>query len=971
MQQTVGQGVCEELQSLIGIVTIAQHLTSTFEHLIALGLATGTQSLQRALVIERLQPVHVVGDLQINDRLGFERGLLARAQGFLDQFADVIDGVQIDIFERTDVLGDIARHRQIEHEHRSMFARLQCGAHLLQIKNRRATRGRGDDDVGVGQMCGQIGQWQGLRAVLLGQRLRIGEGAIGHQHAMHAGIDQVACGQFDGVAGADQQYRCLAQIGKDLARETHGSECHRHRTGADAGFRARSLGDRKRILEQAIERGVDTADIDGYLVGDFELAKNLRLTEYHRIEPGGDAEHVARGVSIAMLVQIAFQSRCCQPEVFVQPVGQCFFPTFIDMAVKFGAIAGRQNRRFPHAGYLGQCAECIRGRLAGERNLLAQGKRGGLVVESERDERHGMTKYYGRAFWARWFERSRKLPLKSLPRWTMPFCLLVLAACASQPSRDDGLTARALDPLSLESGDMLLSERISAEFSRQSGDETQRLEHLLKAAEASEDPLHTKTALRAALVASDNQAATAMLARFTQLAPDSAEPRAWAVALALHMGRSEDAWALTHSDQLPAIENRQLGEALAAVPVRERVLPFIERTIEASDDLTMSLRWCSFVRRINEPDLALILVSRLIERFPDQSSALAWRAQLKRELKDMAGARTDFSAALLLDPESRFLRLSLAQLEDADGESAAAARRVASIQPADDLVVQAQVAYAARSKDKALLSTAYTALQALPKPRPALRLQMLGTVAERLGDRAAAIDWLRQMPDGPEQAEAWLRAAVLLNESADSAGALKLLRAVRSKPGVAREALVSSYLIEGHVLRLSGEQTAARDLYSAALSLVPDDVQLLYARGLEYAELEQTAEAEADFRRLLAIEPEHADGLNALGYTLADQTRRYAEALALIEKALQLKPGDGAILDSLGWVKLRMGAPEQAIEHLRAAHAVQQDAEISAHLGEALWAGNQREEAQKVWREARQREPENPVLIDTLRRHGL
>lgn len=557
-----------------------------------------------------------------------------------------------------------------------------------------------------------------------------------------------------------------------------------------------------------------------------------------------------------------------------------------------------------------------------------------------------------------------------MKRLILTIALSVLSACASKTTLAPEPARSAASPLSGD--EAVLGERIAAEFARQENDEPGRLQHLARAAETSAEPAVAKSALQAAMAAADTKMADAMLERFIRLAPDSAEPRAWAIALALHKGESEEAWVLFQSSRKPAIENRDLGQALAAVPVRERVLPFIERTIKASADLSTALRWCAFVRRLGESDLALILVSGLIERFPNESAGLAWRAQLKREQKDTEGAMEDFAAALQLDKESRFLRLSLAQLEDEAGHSAAAARRVALIQPTDDLVVQAQVAYAARSDDPADLLAAYAALNALPEPRPGLRLKLLGTVAELLGKREEAIAWLRSVADGTDQAEAWLRAAVLLNESGKPQEALNLLRSLRSKGASGRAELVSSYLIEGHILASSSESTeAARDLYSAGISLLPDEAQLFYARALEHANLGNTAAAESDLRQVLSMEPDNADAMNALGYTLADQTERLEEALELVEKALKLKPGDGAILDSMGWVRFRMGQAEEAVGFLRAAHAKQQDVEISAHLGEALWSSGQRDEARKIWTEARKRSPDNPVLRDTLKRHGL
>ena len=581
-----------------------------------------------------------------------------------------------------------------------------------------------------------------------------------------------------------------------------------------------------------------------------------------------------------------------------------------------------------------------------------------------------MTKYSGRAFSVRSIDRSRKLPLKKRVLHILPLVLLLLTACAQAPKR----AAAGSEPLTaseLQAEDQALSARMSAEFARQDGDAGAQLRALVEAARHSTDPLQTKLALRAALAVSDNELADSLLARFSELDTQSSEPRAWAVALALHLGQSERAWSLAHAPGQPELENRQLGEALAAVPVRERVLPFIERTVANTEDLTMALRWCAFVRRLNESELATILVSQLVDRFPTKAEALAWRGQLKKETEDIAGAKIDFLAALERDPDSRFLKLSLAQIEDAEGDSLAATRRVAGIKPADDLVIQAQVAYAAKSEDKTELRNAYAALESLPEPRPDLRLKLLGTVAELLGDRESAVRWLLSVPDGTEQGESWLRAAVLLNEQGKNEQALDVVHELRGKSGVARDVLMGSYLIEGHLLTISNRRSEALELYSAGISLLPDEPQLLYARALEYAERGDTEKAEADLRRVLALQPEHADAMNALGYTLADKTQRFNEALALIQSALALKPDDGAVLDSMGWVHFRMGKIEQAVGYLRAAYAKAQDVEIAAHLGEALWASGQKDEARKVWLSARKREPKNAVLLETMQRHAL
>ena len=130
------------------------------------------------------------------------------------------------------------------------------------------------------------------------------------------------------------------------------------------------------------------------------------------------------------------------------------------------------------------------------------------------------------------------------------------------------------------------------------------------------------------------------------------------------------------------------------------------------------------------------------------------------------------------------------------------------------------------------------------------------------------------------------------------------------------------------------------------------------------------ASAEADLRKILVIEPDSVAALNALGYTLADRTDRYQEALELINRARAADPDNAAIIDSYGWVLYRLGRPEDALGELRRAFALQKDAEIGAHLGEVLWVLGKREEARKYFEQAREIDPDNRALQRALEKTG-
>ena len=134
-------------------------------------------------------------------------------------------------------------------------------------------------------------------------------------------------------------------------------------------------------------------------------------------------------------------------------------------------------------------------------------------------------------------------------------------------------------------------------------------------------------------------------------------------------------------------------------------------------------------------------------------------------------------------------------------------------------------------------------------------------------------------------------------------------------------------------------------------------------------ELGQLKILEADLRKVIEIEPGNADALNALGYTLADQTDRHAEALDLIERALEIRPNEAAFLDSFGWVQYRLKNFESAVNYLRKALELLQNDEIAAHLGEVLWVNGNKMEAEEVWEKALKLFPKSEILRQIVREY--
>jgi Flp pilus assembly protein TadD len=155
------------------------------------------------------------------------------------------------------------------------------------------------------------------------------------------------------------------------------------------------------------------------------------------------------------------------------------------------------------------------------------------------------------------------------------------------------------------------------------------------------------------------------------------------------------------------------------------------------------------------------------------------------------------------------------------------------------------------------------------------------------------------------------------------------------------------------------------------LSRFPDVTELLYDQAMMADKIKDYEDMERLLKRLIELEPDNANAHNALGYSLADRGVRLNEARPLLEKAISLKPGDPFITDSLGWLAFREGQIDVARRLLQQAWDGRQDAEIGAHLGEVLWVQQERDRARAIWRESWQRDRDNTVLQETLKRFGV
>ena len=241
----------------------------------------------------------------------------------------------------------------------------------------------------------------------------------------------------------------------------------------------------------------------------------------------------------------------------------------------------------------------------------------------------------------------------------------------------------------------------------------------------------------------------------------------------------------------------------------------------------------------------------------------------------------------------------------------------------------------------------------------------LGSIADKNKNIPQALREYKLVSPGLEYLPAQVRIAALLVDQGRLQGARAHLENQRANNPDRFNQLV---MIEGQLLSERGHESAFFELMDKVIYEQPENIELLYFRGMTSERMGRLDVLERDLMTVIQIEPDNADAMNALGYTLADQTDRHEEALALIEKALAIKPNEAAFIDSLGWVQYRLENFKDAIVNLRRALSLFDNDEVAAHLGEVLWVSGEQEEARSVWQKALEARPTSEILKRVMQR---
>ncbi len=512
---------------------------------------------------------------------------------------------------------------------------------------------------------------------------------------------------------------------------------------------------------------------------------------------------------------------------------------------------------------------------------------------------------------------------------------------------------------------------------------------ILDAARKQRDPQLYRRAVEVALQARSGDAALAAARAWIQELPGSAEARRFELQILLALNRVgetgpvlqailSEASAADRNDTINAIPqtySRVTDKNQAAAVVREALGPYLKQPAHAAPAFTSigrmyfaqdQLREALVSARLGhtaEPGspFPALLALELMERGEPQAEPIVRQQLETSSINTSADTAVALAYARVLIDTQRNVeaRAQLEKITARQPDQAEPWLLLGSLQlqentlPAATASLEKYIALARQAGDERSargLTQAYL---------------MMAQIAEKRRDFAAANAWLDRIENADDVMAAQMRRASLLARQGQMPQARALLRSQpERRPEDARLKLVA----EAQLLRDFKAWKEAYEVYGEAVARFPDEADLRYDQAMMAEKAGKPGDMEVLLKALIAAKPDFHHAYNALGYSLADRNVRLPEAKKLIEKAVELAPGDAYIQDSLGWVEFRLGNTARAAEILQAAYGKRPDPEIAAHLGEVLWSQGQRDQALKIWREGLMLSADNETLQGTLKR---
>ena len=556
------------------------------------------------------------------------------------------------------------------------------------------------------------------------------------------------------------------------------------------------------------------------------------------------------------------------------------------------------------------------------------------------------------------------------PRRALLLAAALLSACgAAGTPAPGGAAAQAARPAAEPTS--VFGAYLAGRFAQSEADTAVAADRLLDALRR--DPDQPELLSRAFLAALLDGRSDAL--RLARRLPDNQAAQLLLIGAEVQAGRFDRAEQMTR-----ALPRQGPGAVLSPI-----MIAWIQHGRGQTDQAVATLRPLAEsgrLRGIHALHLALIadLAGRGREAERYARMALAESADTSVRLLQLSGgilARNghEAEAMRLLEGLGRGLSdVGFAAATEASRHAMLAGRGVAS--PAEGMA-EAQLALGAalrgQGAGEAGLVMARLSLRLRPGFAPALLLIAEHHAEQRHPEAAYATLGAAAAGD-PLAPVVALRRAVLLDRMDRVAEAEAGLLALAAATPEAHQ----PYLRLGDMLRTRSRFPEAAAAYDAALARIAApqaaDWPLFYARGIAHERSGNWPRAEADFQRALEFAPEQPYVLNYLAYTWVEMGKNIAEARRMLERAVELRPNDGNIVDSLGWALFKLGDIPAAIRWLeRAVELEPRNSVINDHLGDAYWAAGRRNEARFQWQRALRMEPEAAEIpkIEAKLRDGL
>ncbi len=557
------------------------------------------------------------------------------------------------------------------------------------------------------------------------------------------------------------------------------------------------------------------------------------------------------------------------------------------------------------------------------------------------------------------------------------FCAICLGltGCASIPEQppspdmtaqvpEETIPTASFDPETLYS---LLVAEIAGH--RQRYDIT--LTNYLHQAEKTRDPGIAERATQVAVYLQSNKAALNAARIWHESAPDNIQAKHTLALELIKANQFIEAFVLledilntnkTASFDFLAAHSKNISQNQ-----RNEILVHYNRLLESYPKNPRLLAGKVILLDLNGRKDEALKTATLLHRYDPTPQNLIVKAKLEHQLGDSASAIRDLEQELEFNPDNQQARLLYAQILIDKKSLKQAQEQFATLVGESPNNDQMRLTLALLAMENKLFDEAKLQFTQLTHSRThgSDAYFYLAQLAEREDKNDIALDHYRRVTQGSKLMQAQMRMGELLVAQGRLAEMHNLYEQSREQ---FRPEKKSFFLFEADLLSRNGYLDIALSLLNVALNEFKDDISVLYARAMTSEKRNDLESMERDLLKILSMEPDNAMVLNALGYTLADRTTRYEEALELITRAKALKPDDPAITDSLGWAHFRLGNFSQSIKLLEEALDKFPDHEVAAHLGEALWVTGEKERAQEVWKQGLRLKPDSQILKSVIER---